>query len=46
MADIKGTPTFIQWKRSYENQKYNSTIHVFDITCDMEDGTQKSGVFN
>ena len=34
MTEQKATPTFIAWKRMYENKKYSSEIHVFDITVE------------
>ena len=45
MTEQKASPTFIAWKRMYVNEKYNSEIHVFDITVENQDKTPITGVF-
>ena len=45
MADFKAKPTFIEWKRSYENKKFGSTIHTFNMTVELANGTLEEGIF-
>ena len=45
METFKGTPTFIEWKRSYHNVKFDNTIHTFNISVERENGMIDDGIF-
>lgn len=45
METFKATPTFIEWKRSWDNVKYGNTVHTFNMTVERENGMIDDGIF-
>jgi hypothetical protein len=45
MSQINATPTFIEHKREWLNEKHGNTIHVFSMSVESEDGKIHEGIF-